>query len=85
MLDFGKVFWHSHSKYSNLRKNMTSMNIEILEAVSEKLEVRFGCNKKIILSTMRRYESYRMIQPAVHVIVLHFMVHLEQRNFSNYR
>ena len=24
---------------------MTSMNIEILEAVSEKLEVRFGCNK----------------------------------------
>ena len=22
------------------------MNIEILEAVSEKLEVRFGCNKK---------------------------------------
>jgi len=46
VLDFGKVFWHSHSKYSNLRKNMTSMNIEILEAVSEKLEVRFGCNKK---------------------------------------
>ena len=28
---------------------MTSnMNIEILEAVSEKLEVRFGCNKNFI-------------------------------------
>ena len=25
------------------------MNIEILEAVSEKLEVRFGCNKNFIL------------------------------------
>ena len=25
---------------------MTSMNIEILEAVSEKLEVRFGCNNE---------------------------------------
>ena len=44
VLDF-ESFCHSHSKVIR-EKKMASMNIEILEAVSEKLEVRFGCNKK---------------------------------------
>ena len=40
------------------------MNIEILEAVSEKLEVRIGYNKKLnFLSTVRGFDFWLSFDP----------------------